>query len=63
VTSDWLLRIVAERARRVPGFIAPEFRESALVPLAERASGWLGLQPPLWQHTARVRRLLSHMSF
>ena len=63
VTSEWLLRIVAERARRVPGFIAPEFRESALVPLAERASGWLGLQPPLWQHTARVRRLLSHMSF
>lgn len=63
VARDWLRRAVTQRARRVAGFMAPEFRESRLIPLAERAAGWLGWKPPLWQHTVRVRRLLAQMSF
>ena len=61
VSMDWLMRAVADKARRVPGFVAPDTRESSLVPLAETAAAWLGKEPPLWQYTASMRRMLARV--
>ncbi len=61
VGRDWLLHTVEERARRVPGFIGPSFRTSAVASAAPRIAELLDLEPPAWQHTRRVRRTLSDL--
>lgn len=59
VDGDWLIRAIRKRGRQVRGFITPDTRESVLLPLAARAAGWLGKEPPLWQHTASLRGVLA----
>lgn len=61
VGRGWLLDTVEERARRVPGFIGPSFRTSALASAAPRMAELLDLEQPAWQHTSRVRRTLAHL--
>jgi len=57
--DEWLLQTVEQRARRVPGFIGPSFRSSALAAAAPRLVEFFGFRPPAWQYTSRIRRLAS----
>jgi radical SAM superfamily enzyme YgiQ (UPF0313 family) len=59
VDRDWLVRGVDRRARRVPGFLPPASRTASFLPAVYRVARWLGIDPPLWRYTTRLRRFLA----
>ncbi len=63
VERDWLIQEVQDRARRVPGFLPPASRTASFLPLIYRLTTWMGLEPPLWQHTSAFRRMLAPFGF
>lgn len=63
VEREGLIERVEKRARRVPGFLPPASRSASFLPWAYRLAEWVGMEPPLWQHTARFRRVLAPLGF
>jgi hypothetical protein len=58
VPLAWLNDQLAAAARKHLNFIAGDSLSLPLLQVVLRVSYLLGLRPPLWRHTAAVRRVL-----
>ncbi len=61
IERDWLIDTVRETSLRVPHIIGPETFSLPFLPGVLRMLQRLGVTPPAWKHTARLRRGFSRL--
>lgn len=57
--AQWLLRTVNRAVARNPRFLGPSMPLRWALPLVRRLGYAVGLRPPLWRHSGRLRRFVT----